>query len=289
MPDVGENKAARAVEILQERYPHQHFMHTPEQLTATNAIQLLKGATIVIDCTDNFQARYLINDACVQLKLPFVYGALHKFEGQVCVFNVEDGPTYRCIFPEVPKAGNQPNCSDVGVLGVLPGIIGTMQALEAIKYIVGMTGLLSQTLLTYNALNTKIQHIRLPKRNLVICNRIASTPLQQVATPKCETVLEMSWEALEQNSAFQQIVDLRDSHELPESPKCTTHRISARNLSSELHRLDPSLPVALFCQSGQRSRECAQKLTTEHQFTHVVSISGGMNEHLNLTGHEELL
>ena len=102
----------------------------PFNLTTENALVIIEDYDIVVDCTDNFPSRYLINDACVLLGKPFVYGALHKFNGQLSVFNYNDGPTYRCLYPDMPKQDEVPNCSQVGVLGVLPSLIGTLQATE---------------------------------------------------------------------------------------------------------------------------------------------------------------
>jgi len=288
--DIGKPKAHCALSILKKHYPDQKFTTHTIYLSPTNAKNLLHEADIVVDCTDNFQTRYLINDVCVQLNKPFVYGALHKFEGQVAVFNLNNGPTYRCLFPELPKESNQPNCSDVGVLGVLPGIIGTMQALEAIKCIVGMRGILSEEILSYHALRNETMKVKMPPRNEEICADIQGNALQKIEIKNCSTITEVSWNALEEVHEFVQIIDVREPYETPEGPKYTTHRISLNSLDSEIHKLKPELPTAVYCQSGKRSLKGANELTNKYQFRHVVSISGGVNAlHQKKKTHEELL
>lgn len=131
--DIGTKKVEAAKTRLEALNPDVTIKIYPENLNRENALNIIDDYDLVIDGTDNFATRYLVNDACVKRNKPFVYGAIHKFEGQVSVFNLDGGPTYRCLFPDAPKPGQIPNCAEVGVLGVLPGIIGTYQATEAIK------------------------------------------------------------------------------------------------------------------------------------------------------------
>src|SRR5690606_19647275 len=125
--------AVVAANKLSIRNPFVEFKVFTEKLTSGNCLQILKDFDIIIDGTDNFPTRYLVNDACVILKKPLVFGSIFKFEGQISVFNYNGGPTYRCVFPEPPAPGEVPNCSEIGVLGVLPGVVGTIQANEALK------------------------------------------------------------------------------------------------------------------------------------------------------------
>ena len=151
--DVGVNKAEAAENRLRQLNPYVRFNIYPERLTTKNALNLFSEYDIIVDGTDNFSTRYLVNDACVITGKPLVYGAIYKFEGQVAVFNFNGGPSYRCLFPEPPKSGSVPNCSEVGVIGVLPGLIGTQQANEVIKLILEIGEPLSGKLLTYNSLD----------------------------------------------------------------------------------------------------------------------------------------
>jgi len=143
--DVGKSKAQCAQVHLSKQNPFVNFQVYNERINTQNALELFNQYDIIVDGTDNFSTRYLVNDSCVIANKPLVYGAIFKFEGQVAVFNYNNGPTYRCLFPEPPKAGSVPNCSDVGVMGVLPGLIGTQQANETIKIILQIGEVLSGT------------------------------------------------------------------------------------------------------------------------------------------------
>ena len=151
--DIGKSKAECAASRLENLNPYISFNIYKEKLTKSNSIELFEQYDIIIDGTDNFPTRYLINDTAVLTKKPIVFGSIYKFEGQVSVMNYEGGATYRCLYPTPPKAGSVPNCSDIGVIGVLPGIIGCLQANEVIKIICGLGNVLSGQLLTFNALS----------------------------------------------------------------------------------------------------------------------------------------
>lgn len=271
--DINAFKATTAKQVLSEKYPCLTIQAVTEFLTLSNALTVLKDADVVVDCTDNFTSRYLINDACIQLQLPFVFGAIFKFEGQLAVFNHNNSASYRCVFPDLPKEKSQPDCNDTGVLGILPGIIGTMQATEAIKLIVGMDGLMDSHLLTYNALRQEIRKIQLPKRNETLCKSIASSPLSS-ENQSCSSVQEISWNALDTHF-FRQIIDVRELNEQPESPDQTTHKIPLSEMNQHISQLDEELPTAIFCQSGKRSSKAAA-LLLEYNFKHVVSIQNGV-------------
>ncbi|MDB5258607.1 MAG: molybdopterin biosynthesis protein MoeB, partial [Chitinophagaceae bacterium] len=155
--DIGKHKAKAAAARLSANNPLVTFYSYTETLTAENALSILESYDIIVDGSDNFSTRYLVNDACVILNKPLVFGSIFKFDGQVAVFNYTDekglrGPTYRCLYPEPPADGEMPSCSEIGVLGVLPGIIGTLQANEALKLILGLGNPLSGKLFTLDAL-----------------------------------------------------------------------------------------------------------------------------------------
>src|ERR1043165_9329690 len=161
--DVGRPKMQSAKETLLDINPHVNIIGFEEQFTSENAMRIVKDFDIVIDGTDNFPTRYLTNDVCVLLGKPNVYGSIFRFEGQASVFWAEHGPCYRCLYPEPPPPGLVPSCAEGGVLGVLPGIIGCLQANEAIKLILGVGNPLIGRLLLFNALKMQFRELRLQK------------------------------------------------------------------------------------------------------------------------------
>ncbi len=188
--DVGQSKVSVCIRKLSIQNPetilegHQCF------LNPDNALEIIRSYDLVVDASDNFPTRYLVNDACVLLNKPLVYGALHGFEGQVSVFNYNGGPTYRCLFPNMPGMSEIPNCDENGVLGILPGIIGNFQALEAVKVITGKGMVLSGKLLLYNGLHPSLHSINFSKKpdNL---NITALRDSYQV--PSCPADQEIDW------------------------------------------------------------------------------------------------
>jgi molybdopterin/thiamine biosynthesis adenylyltransferase len=151
--DIGIGKSALAVEKLKKQNPNTTFIHYNDRLNTGNAAGIVSNFDMVIDCTDNFDSRYIINDACVRCGKPFVFGSVLNYEGQVSVFNYNDGPTYRSLFPEKMANEDIPGHNEIGLFGVLPGIIGCMQANEAIKIITGIGEILSGKLLIFNCLS----------------------------------------------------------------------------------------------------------------------------------------
>ena len=161
--DLNINKAISAKKLLNARNSDIEIKSYPHIFDTSNALELVQDYDIVVDCTDNFRTRYLINDACVKLGKPFVFAAIYKFEGQLSVFNYKGGPTYRCLFPTPPKAGEVPNCEEVGVLGVLPGVLGMYQANEVLKIILSIGSVLSGQLLSINLLTNDQRLLRFNK------------------------------------------------------------------------------------------------------------------------------
>jgi molybdopterin/thiamine biosynthesis adenylyltransferase len=175
--DLGKNKAEVAAQRLKQLNDQVKFKAYPERLTTKNALELFSAYDLIIDGTDNFSTRYLVNDAAVLTNKPLVYGSIYKFEGQVAVFNYENGATYRCLFPVPPKAGTVKNCSEIGVIGVLPGIIGTQQANEAIKIIVGIGKPLSGQLLIYDALKASYLTVGIQRSEEEVQKTLALRPV----------------------------------------------------------------------------------------------------------------
>src|SRR6202789_1040731 len=168
--NVGKNKTLSAVEMMRDINPQIDIKTYETSLRSDNALELLKDYAIVIDGTDNFPTRYLVNDACALLDKPNVYGSIFRFEGQATVFWASQGPCYRCLYPEPPEPGTVPSCGEGGVLGVLPGVVGTIQATEAVKLIMGIGDALIGRLLLFDALKMKFKELKLRKDpNCPIC------------------------------------------------------------------------------------------------------------------------
>jgi molybdopterin/thiamine biosynthesis adenylyltransferase len=162
---VGASKVHAAKSVLEALNPDIQVVPFPVRLTSENAEQIVRGFDLVLDGADNFAARYLVNDVCLKLNKPNVHGAIHQFEGQVSVFGHAGGPCYRCLFPEPPPPGWVPSCAEAGVLGFLPGIVGTLQAAEAVKLILGKGDVLSGRLLRMDALAMTFETFEVSKRS----------------------------------------------------------------------------------------------------------------------------
>ncbi len=260
--DVGRNKAEVAVERLVKLNPHIRLLAHPEGLTKDNALSIIKEYQIVVDGSDNFPTRYLVSDACVLLNKPLVFGSIYKFEGQVSVFNYRSGPTYRCLYPTPPAEGEVPNCAEIGVIGVLPGIIGSLQAMETVKLITGLGEVLSGSLLVYDALRTSFQKyqfaVRPESRNITA---LQSDYGETCAVPTAG-LEEIGHEALElvmQELVPPLLVDVREPHEYLQ------FNLGGVNwpLSTIPQRIPELLArtsVVLCCQSGVRSRKAYEML-----------------------------
>src|SRR5215217_5592054 len=177
--DVGRPKLESARDRLKDMNPHVHVEGYETRLTSENALEIVRDYDIVIDGTDNFATRYLTNDACVILGKPNVYGSIYRFEGQSSVFATEDGPCYRCLYPEPPPPGLVPSCAEGGVLGVLPGLVGTLQATEAIKLILGIGTPLIGRLLLVNALDAQFRSVKVRRNPL--CPACGTRALRELA------------------------------------------------------------------------------------------------------------
>lgn len=270
---VGQEKISETVNRLSALNPLVKFNQYPTRLSAENALEIIKDYDIIIDGTDNFPTRYLVNDACVMLEKPFVYGAIHRFEGQIAVFNHQNSATYRDLFPTPPPPEQAPNCAEAGVLGVLPGIIGSMQALEAIKVITNIGEPLSGKLLVLDTLSMQSRIIRIPK--------MPNTPritqlIDYEAFCGLKYANEISFEVLKTLENYQ-LIDVREKHEY-----------EARNIGGELmplSELDKHLPkisrdktVVVHCQSGIRSQKAIKILEGNYGFTNLLNLTGGINK-----------
>lgn len=270
--DIGLSKAGTAARILKQLNPEIKISSYNERLANANALDILNDYDLIIDGTDNFSTRYMINDACVLLNKPLVYGAISQFEGQVAVFNYttnenEPAVNYRDIFPHPPKEDEVLNCAEAGVLGVLPGIIGTMMASEAIKYFTGIGELLAGQLLSFNALNNQVYLLTLSasdeSRSLIpkdeekflktdyvwLCS--SSQPDSEIDSDEFSAVLD---------NGNTDIIDVREPGETPEVTEFATIRIPLSQLNSKTNLIQSETAV-LFCQSGKRSLQAVRILS----------------------------
>ncbi|WP_140487318.1 HesA/MoeB/ThiF family protein [Flavobacterium sp. GSA192] len=268
---IGKSKALEAKEMALSLNPSIQVNAITETLNAKNAIPLFEYYDIMVDATDNLQTKYLINDACVVTNKPFVYGSIYKFQGQVSVFNYQNGPTYRCLFPD--ESSNSKNCVDSGVMGISVGIIGMFQANEVLKMVLGIGNVLSGELLVYNMLNNDQQKFDLVKTNTTSISRLDFEKKHNVVE---NTVLEITAkEALEQmENPDVLFLDVRNEEELPKISLPNSIQIPLSDLEENLDQLDSNKTILVYCQSGMRSKK-AVEILKKHPFLKVQSIAGG--------------
>lgn len=287
--DIGLSKAKRAAHILQQLNPEIKIISYNDRLATQNALTVIDDFDIIIDGTDNFSTRYMINDACVLLNKPLVYGAISQFEGQVSVFSPhplkggDEPANYRDLFPDPPKDGEVLNCAEAGVLGVLPGIIGTMMANEAIKLITGIGEPLINQLFTYNALNNQVYQLNLSARketrSLIPKNEkeflqidyewLCASPVQQA-----EIDSDIFNRMVTKGNI--DVIDVRELHEMPTVNEFNHIRIPLAQLADNTSLIKSDTVIA-FCQSGKRSLQAAKVLSGIFGNTKkVYSLRGGI-------------
>jgi len=276
---LGKNKAIAAKESLSNLNPLVDINVYDEKLTGENALDIFSNYDMVVDGTDNFSTRYLINDAAVISNIPLIYGAIYKFEGQLSVFNYENGPTYRCLFPDPPKSGSIANCSEIGVLGVLPGIIGCMQANEVLKIILGIGEVLSGKLLCYNTLDCSSTILKL-KKNTVEVDKIMSKKenfTEHIVEVSCgiESVDLSIQEAMLRDNV--QFVDVREVFEQPKIDVLNPTCIPLSDLEDNLNLLDKQKAIIFFCKSGVRSKN-AVYIVEKYGYDNSFSIKNNIFE-----------
>ena len=275
---LGQNKADAAKNRLLDLNENITIISYPERLTFQNAIELFNQYDVIVDGTDNFETRYLINDACVITNKPLVFGAIFKFQGQVAVFNYNNGPTYRCAFPNMPKQGEVPNCSEVGVLGVLPGIIGTMQANEVLKIILEIGDVLSGKFVCYDALTNKSFTIKVKKSDdeikSILKNRNDFNKQNMDSVCEFENFANSIKEFLNQENV--QFIDVREVHEQPKVEGIPVTSIPLSSFLEHLDLIDSDKKIAVFCQSGIRSK-MAVFILNKHNIHNCYSINEGPN------------
>jgi len=279
---LGKNKAEAAKKRLEDLNPEISFIAYAEKLTYQNALELFNNYEIIVDGSDNFETRYLVNDACIITNKPLVFGAIYKFEGQVSVFNYQNGPSYRCLFPNPPQKDAVPNCSEIGVLGVLPGIIGSMQANEALKIILGIGHVLSGNLFCYNALTSQTSTLKISKSEEQIENVLKEKHHfnKRQLNLDCEIQTD---EISIKDALFKdniQFIDVREAHEQPKVESLEIINIPLKQLENNLEKIDLSKEKMIFCQSGIRSKQ-AVSLLKDLEISNCYSIKEGALEILS--------
>ena len=277
--DVGKSKAECAKRALVALNPEIVVEAKSVRVTASNALELFKAFHVIVDATDNFPTRYLINDACAILGKAWIYGSIFRYEGQVAVFNHNGGPTYRDLHPEPPKPGSVPDCEEGGVLGVLPGIIGSIQANEVIKVITGIGESLSAKLFVLDSLTMESRMINLPKnqgiviRNLIDYEQFCGLKSTQQSGMKEVTVEELK-SMIDAKADFQ-LIDVREPHEF-DVCNLEGELIPMAEVPHNIDKISKTRQVILHCRSGSRSGRMVQWLEMNHGFTNLYNLKGGI-------------
>ncbi len=293
---VGRSKLESAAERLHDLNPLVKLELFPERLTSANALDILRNFDVILDGSDNFPTRYLVNDACVLLGKPDVYGAIFRFEGQASVFFVKNGPCYRCLFRDPPPRELAPSCEEAGVIGVIPGIIGSIQALEAVKLVAGVGEPLVGRLLLVDGLALTFRELRLSRDpECPVCGQnptvrelidyeafCGSTPLEE-RTVDSSAGPEISVNELASRLAADpsiQIVDVREPWEWEIGHLEGARHIPLRDLLGRVGELDPDRPVVTCCHHGMRSLR-ARAMLLDAGFSNVLSLRGGIDAWAN--------
>ena len=287
--DVGRPKIEAAAERLGNLNPEIQVKGYETQLTSENALEIFRDYDIIVDGTDNFPTRYLVNDACVLLGKPNVYGSIFRFEGQASIFGYPDGPCYRCLYPEPPPPGLVPSCAEGGVLGVLPGIIGSIQAMETLKLILKTGEPLVGRLLLFDALGMKFRELKLRKNSdCPVCGQNPSVtklidyaefcgirgeeaPAPQTSVPE---IAPRELKARLDRGDDLYILDVREPHEY-QICNIGGHLIPLGDLSRRVNELDSAREIVAHCRSGKRSAEAAEFLR-KAGFKKIWNLKGGI-------------
>lgn len=262
-----------------------------ERLTSQNALEIMKNFDIIVDGTDNFATRYLVNDAAVLLKKPNVYGSIFRFEGQVSIFYAEKGPCYRCLYPEPPPPGMVPSCAEGGVLGILPGIIGLIQSAEIIKIIIDQGNPLIGRLLFFEALPMKFRELKLKKdpdcpvcgtnptiKKLIDYEEFCGVKNNGEDSEEVDTSLEITTHELkkmmDEKKSFT-LIDVREPHEYQICRIKGSLLVPLATIANQINKLDQTGEIITYCYKGQRSYKAANFLK-EMGFGRVRSLDGGI-------------
>jgi sulfur-carrier protein adenylyltransferase/sulfurtransferase len=292
--DIGQSKAITAAKRLEALNPEIKIETYHLQITNKNALEILENYDIIIDGSDNFATRYLINDACVILDKPLIYGAVLRFEGQIGVFNLEDAVThiktnYRDLFPNPPDAASEISCNDVGVLGVIPGIIGTMQATEALKIITGVGNPLANKIISYNALENSFYDFEIVANT----NSVSDFPKNKKIFLDynyewfCNSNLDVETLSVEEFDILRKqekitIIDVREKGELPEVDEFSFTLIPLSEFENLISTISQENKIVVFCKSGQRSAKAVKIIKEKFPNCEAFSLAGGIEAWKNI-------
>jgi sulfur-carrier protein adenylyltransferase/sulfurtransferase len=287
--DVGRPKLTSARETIADINPNVEVVGFETRLTSENALDIFKDFDIIVDGTDNFPTRYLVNDACVLLGKPNVYGSIFRFEGQASIFYAKEGPCYRCLYPEPPPPGLVPSCAEGGVLGVLPGIVGCIQAIETIKMILGRGRPLIGRLLLFDALNMKFRELKLRKNpecpacgahptitKLIdyeeFCGirgeeHVVTTKVPEITAPEVKKMID-------EKKPFV-LVDVREPHEYQICAIPGSVLIPLGEVPKRMHELNSADDIVVYCRSGMRSGQAVDFLM-KSGFRKIHNLKGGV-------------
>jgi len=287
--DVGRKKLDSASDTLRGINPNVEIRKFDTRLSSANALALFREFDIIVDGTDNFPTRYLVNDACVLTGKPNVYGSIFRFEGQASVFATKQGPCYRCLYPEPPPPGLVPSCAEGGVLGILPGLVGVIQATETIKLILGSGEPLIGRLLLVDALSMRFRELKLRKNphcpvcgthptvtELIDYNQFCGIRGEEAPAPTAMTditVEELKKRLDRRDDLF--VLDVREPHEY-QICNLGGHLIPLNDLPKRVNELDSSREIVVHCKTGGRSAKAADFLR-QSGFTKVHNLTGGIN------------
>ncbi len=259
--DCGRNKVEVAAEAVSKQNPEIVVVAYRTDFNRLNCYDIVSDYQVIVDCTDNIATRYLINDVAVELGIPMVYSSIHKFEGQLSVFNYKNGPTYRCLFPESQTLETIPNCNDSGVLGVLPNVLGTMQANEVLKIILEIGSVLSGELMLYNSLDNSFQTIKIQKDiNFINEMKIINRSISEIDFFANENAL---------------IIDIREEFEEPRLDFRNIKNVPLSQLDNFVKEVDPEEKIILLCQHGNRS-ELVVDYLIKKGFANVFHLQNGI-------------
>lgn len=271
--DIGKFKAEIAAAKLSRLNPYVNFEVYLQKVTSETAIELFQKYDIIVDGSDNFPTRYLVNDASILTNKPVVFGSIYKFEGQVSVFNYKNGPTYRCLYPNPPKPNEVPNCSEIGVLGILPGIIGTFQANEVLKIICGIGNVLSGKLLSYNALSMQQLTLNLTKNKTIKIKNLDQDYAFFCGLPKEN--IEITKEELEKQPNHYNLLDVRTNLER-EQYNIGGQHIPLNELENRTEEIPQNKDLVIYCKSGMRSKLAIEILKYKKFKRALINLKGGI-------------
>ncbi|QNL20972.1 molybdopterin-synthase adenylyltransferase MoeB [Hyphobacterium sp. CCMP332] len=281
--DLGKKKSRQAIKKLKDNNPHINYKIFDEKLSSDNALRIFQNFDVIADGTDNFPTRYLVNDACVLTGKVNVFASIFQFEGQLSVFNYMGGPNYRDLFPKPPLPGIVPNCADGGVLGVLPGILGTMQALEVIKVLSGIGEPLSGKLLLVETKDMEFRKINIQKdtdnpisgKKPLIKELIDYEEFCGLKSKKMKSIDVQEFKKWKENNKEYQLFDVREINEHTLSNLGGQH-LPMSEIQNSYKEIPKSGKVILYCKSGQRSATIIKFLSEKYAYDNLINLEGGI-------------